>query len=1186
MRAQQILLPLLALLAIACDGPSAPPLFELRSAGETGIRFANTITEDDSVYNALDFDYVYNGAGVAVGDFNNDGLQDLFFAGNMVSSRLYLNKGHLKFDDVTEAAGVGTRRWITGSTVVDINQDGRADIYLSVAGPDSTKRGNLLFVNQGPDAHGVPHFTEQAAKYGIADVGYNTNAVFFDYDHDGDLDLYVLKNALEAYNRNYIRPKMTRGEAASTDRLYRNEGNGTFTDVSRAAGITIEGYGLGVAVSDLNRDGWPDVYVANDFLSNDLVWINNHDGTFTDQAAKYMKHTSFNAMGLDVADYDNDGLVDVAVVDMLPPDNFRRKLMYPGSNYDKFHMALKLGYQPEYVRNTLQHNNGAGPDGAPTFSDVGQLAGVDATDWSWAPLLADLDNDGQKDLFITNGYRRDVTNLDFVAYLQESSHDGPQNERHKRLLDELRKLPEIKLSNYAFRNRGDLTFSNETKAWGLDVPSYANGAAYVDLDNDGDVDLVVNNIDSPASVFENRAERLPSHNYLRFALTGAPGNRDGYGAEVTVYSGATRQYAELEPSRGYVSSVEPLLHFGLGAAKQVDSARVRWPDGACQSVPALAANQLVKLDHRNARPCPAPAPAPDARLFRSAERETGLDYAHVVRELPDFKVTPLLPHKLSEGGPGIAVGDVDGDGREDVYVGADRGHEKAFYLQRAPGRFERRVIAGDEELQDMGTLLFDADGDGDNDLIVTSGGGFISADPATYQARLYLNDGRGNFTRAADALPGVSTSASSIVAADYDGDGDLDLFIGGRVVPGKYPLPPTSFLLRNDTPIGGRPHFTDVTDSVAPGLSKIGLVTSALWTDFDGDGQTDLLVVGEWMPLTFFKNDRGRFRNVTAATGLGPTNGWWNSVVAGDFDHDGDTDYLVGNAGLNTRFRASPTEPVRVHAGDFDQNGSIDPVVSSFIDGKSFPVASRDLMIDQMLAMKGRFRRYSDYGKATLEQTLSQVERDSAYVAQSVTFASGYLENLGAGKFALRPLPMAAQIAPIFGMLAGDYDGDGNLDVLLVGNSYAGETQSGWDDASIGAVLLGDGKGRFRFVNGSTSGLFVPGNARGIADLVLDEKRSLVLVTENGDSLRVFAPTGAGTGPERNLKLAPLDAYALLTHANGTTQRRELYYGSTYLSQSSRDLRVPSGVVKAVVFDSRGRSRSLPLAPQIAGAAR
>jgi hypothetical protein len=1171
---------LAALLCAACDSRSSA-MFELRAPGATGIRFANTITEDDSIHNVLDFDYLYNGSGVGVADFDGDGRADLFFGGNMVSSRLYLNRGDLKFDDVTRAAGVETTKWITGVTVVDINDDARPDLYLSVAGPDSTKRGNLLFVNEGPGKDGVPRFAERARAHGIADVGYNTHAAFFDYDRDGDLDLYVLKNALEAYNRNITRARKVNGEAASTDRLYRNEGNGTFTDVSRAAGILQEGYGLGIAVSDIDRDGWPDVYVANDFLTNDLVWINNRDGTFTNQAARYLRHQSFNAMGVDVADYNNDALVDIAVVDMLPPDNFRRKLMYPGGNYDRFHLGLQLGYEPEYVRNTLQLNNGPSPSGSPTFSEIGQLAGVDATDWSWAPLLADLDNDGLKDLFVSNGYRRDVTNLDYVAYLQTASQFGVERERRKRLLEGLRNLPEVKVPNYVFGNQGDLTFRDRTKEWGLGgAETYANGAAYADLDGDGDLDLVVNNIDAPASVFVNHSERLANRNWLRVALTGPAGNRAGLGAQVTIHAGGARQYVEENPVRGYVSSVDPVLHFGLGASTVVDSAEVRWPDGTCQRLGRLAANRLVTLDRRDATPCAAPAPFPDRRLFRPPPAGEGLAYLHVARELPDFKVTPLLPHKLSEGGPGIAIGDVNGDGRDDVYLGADRGQPKAIWLQTAPGRFERREIPGAVNRQDMGALLFDADGDRDLDLVVSSGGGFIANDSTTYLAQLYLNDGRGGFSPVDGALAGASTSASGVVAADYDADGDLDLFIGGRAIPGKYPLPPRSYLLRNDTPAGGAPRFTDVTKTAAPSLTNVGLVSAALFTDFDQDGRVDLLVAGEWMPLTFLRNVGGRFTDATASTGLGDTHGWWNSLVAGDFDRDGDVDYVAGNLGLNTRYRASEREPVRVHAADFDRNGSLDPVLSSYIGGTSYPVASRDLMVDQMIAMQGRFKRYEDYARATLDGTLSSAERESAFVARSVTFASVYLENLGGGKFARRALPVLAQVAPVYGMLATDANGDGNLDVMLVGNSYGPETQAGWDDASIGGVLLGDGKGRFGFLNGSESGFFVPGNAKAVADLLVDDRRSMVLVTQNGDSLRTFAPLHRADG--RAVRVQPLDAYALLTGADGRTRREELYYGSTYLSQSSRYLWITKDVVKAVVVDSRGASRSLPLDGQLA----
>jgi hypothetical protein len=550
--------------------------------------------------------------------------------------------------------------------------------------------------------------------------------------------------------------------------------------------------------------------------------------------------------------------------------------------------------------------------------------------------------------------------------------------------------------------------------------------------------------------------------------------------------------------------------------------------------------------------------------------------------VPDFRVTPLLPHKFSEGGPGIAVGDVNGDGRDDVYVGSDRGQPKGLWLQTSPGRFLRREIPGGEHRQDMGSLFFDADGDGDLDLVAASGGGFIANDATTYLAQLYLNDGRGAFSVSSNALDGASTSGSGVIAADYDADGDLDLFLGGRVIPGRYPLPPRSYLLRNDTPKGGAVRFTDVTRTVAPSLVSIGLVTSALFTDFDQDGRVDLLVAGEWMPLTFLRNAGGRFDDVGAATGLGATHGWWNSIVAGDFDRDGDTDYLAGNLGLNTRYRATEAKPVRVHAGDFDRNGSLDPVLSSYIGDESYPVASRDLMVDQMIAMKGRFKRYEDYARATLEQTLSAAERDSAYVAKSVTFASAYLENRGGGRFARRALPVLAQIAPIYGMLVVDADGDGNLDVLLVGNSYGPETQAGWDDASIGAVLLGDGRGGFRYVNGSASGFFVPGNAKAAADVLIGDGRSLVLVTQNGDSLRTF--TAARPAKWRAVRVQPLDSYALLTDATGRTTRQELYHGSTYLSQSSRYLRLDSTTAKVVVHDSRGRARSLPVDAQLARA--
>lgn len=1160
----------LALLALVACRPDDSALFRVHDARSTGITFVNQLTEDDSIFNPLDFDYLYNGAGVAVADLNNDGLPDLYFAGNMVSSRLYLNQGDFTFRDVTEGAGVGTEVWATGVTMVDINDDGLMDIYVAVAGQvPPEERKNLLFINQGPDENGIPHFEERAEQYGLADTGYSTHAVFFDYDRDGHLDMYLLTNALELFSRNLIRPKKVSGESQSTDRLYRNNGDGTFTDVSAEAGILIEGYGLGVVVSDLNGDGWPDIYVGNDFHTNDLVWINNQDGTFTNRAAEYLKHQTHNAMGVDVADINNDGLVDIMVLDMLPEDNYRQKMMLSGSNYEKFRMSLSYGYEPQYMRNTLQLNNGPGPTGHPTFSEIGQLSGVHQTDWSWAPLLADFDNDGFRDLFVSNGYRRDVTNLDFIVYTQQTAGLG-REERNAALAHAMRELPEVEIPNYIFRNQGDLTFADVTREWGLDFPGFSNGAAYVDLDGDGDLDLVISNLDGPPVILENRAERL-GHNHLRLRFEGPPGNRHGLGAKVTVFAGDQLQFHEQTPYRGYKSTVEKVMHFGLGTAPQVDSLEIVWPDGRHQRLREVAVNQELRVRFADATDANPMNPQPQATpRFTTAMDVQGLARIHEERELVDFKVTPMLPHKLSRGNPGIAIGDVDGNGLDDLYIGADRGVPRSLLLQTAPGRFEERVLETEySRFEDMGALFFDANGNGHLDLYVVSGGGFPGG--RMYQDRLYVNDGQGNLVRDIDALPEEDVSGSVVVAGDFDRDGDLDLFVGGRVIPGEYPLPPRSFLLRNDSEPGGPPRFTDVTEEVAPELAEIGLVTTALWTDFDGDGQIDLIVAGEWMPITFFRNVDGRLVDVTESTGLGGTHGWWNSIVAGDFDNDGDIDYIVGNLGLNSIYTASEEEPVRIHAADFDNNGSIDPVISRYIQGESYPVASRDILIDQMVPMKGRFPRYDAYAVATLEQTLSDEERARAYQRRITTLESVYLENLGDGTFAMRPLPMRAQFAPIFGMLVGDHDGDGNLDVIAIGNSHAAEVQGGWFTASTGALLLGDGAGNFRVESGNESGFYVDGDAKALARLHLGGSSTVLLATQNSDSLRTFRSTLPG--PRRFLRLRQNDAYALITLADGCVRREEFHHGAGYLSQSSRILEIPPGAREVRIYDFLGNER-------------
>ena len=1177
--------PLLLLaLTLLTGGCEDDKLFERLPSSRTGIDFANTITEDDSLYNPIVFDYIYNGGGVAVGDFDGDGRPDVYFAGNQVPSKLYLNKGDLRFEDVTERAGVAAADvWATGAAAADVNADGRLDLYVSVAGKvPEAERANLLFINQGTDVEGVPRFSEEAAAYGLADTGYSTQAAFFDYDLDGDLDLYLLTNDVDESSRNALRPKRTSGQAASTDRLYRNDGApgsapgqaSTFTDVSEEAGITVEGYGLGVAIADVNRDGWPDVYVANDFITNDLLWVNGGDGTFTDRAADFLAHQSLNGMGVDVADVNNDGLVDVAVMDMLPPDNGRQKMMLPGGNYDKFEMGLRLDYAPQYVRNTLQLGLGETPEGTPRFSEVGHLAGVAATDWSWAPLLADFDNDGWRDLLITNGYGRDVTNLDFIVYNREANMMGTPEAKRAKVMAAFRELPEVRVPNALFQNNGDLTFTDRTEAWGMDVPSISGGAAFADFDRDGDLDVVVSNIDEEAFVYENRADRQADVHHLRIELEGPEANSAGFGTKVVLRNDGRQQYHDHSPFRGYKSTVERVIHFGLGAAERVDTLEVYWPDGAHQLLLDVRADQTLTLRHADAAPQEPGEVAPTsqpARLFREVAAEHGLTSRHEESGFADFKETPLLPHKHSQNGPGIAVGDVDGDGLDDVYVGGDPGQARALFLQRTSGPFEERRLEEAALYDDMGALFFDAEGDGDLDLYVVSGGSHRPAGDAAYQDRLYLNDGAGNLRRDPSALPAWHSSGAGVEAADFDGDGDLDLFVGGRILPRQYPLPPRSVILRNDSE-GERPRFTDVTDEVAPELADVGLVSDALWTDVDADGLVDLMLVGEWMPITLFKNTGARFTDVTRTSGLAATSGWWNSLAAADFDRDGDTDYVAGNLGLNTKYRASEEEPVRVYAADFDENGSLDPVVARFIEGRPYADAARDLMILQMIGMKRRFPSYADYARAELDETLSRAERAGAYVAEAVTFETSYLENGGDGTFTRRALPLRAQFAPAFGMLPGDYTGDGLADLLVVGNAYGPDVQTGRHDASVGVLLAGDGRGGFEAVEPAESGFFASGDAKGMADVALDGGGSLVLVARNDDSLRVLRPPSPDV---RQVSLQPLDRYAILTSGAGRTWREEFYHGAAYLSQPSRVLSLGEDVERAVVYDGLGNGRTV-----------
>ncbi|MGB5553522.1 MAG: VCBS repeat-containing protein [Flavobacteriaceae bacterium] len=1154
----------IVLLLVGC-GQNKSTRFQLLKASKTGIDFENTIVENDSI-NVFEYMNVYTGAGVAVGDIDNDGLTDIYFSGNMVSGRLYRNKGNLEFEDITEQSGLLNDRWGTGATLVEINQDGYLDIYVCVSGgAEEKKRANLLFINNRDMT-----FTEKAQEYGLADTRQSMQAAFFDYDKDNDLDMYLLVNqAAYEYKVNVSQPRVLDGSSISNDRLYRNDGNGKFTDVTLEAGILVEGYGLGVGVSDINGDDWPDVYVSNDFIGNDILYINQKNGTFKDDITEYIKHTSYAGMGNDVADVDNNGKPDILVLDMRPEDNKRQKLIISSTGYDRFQIMLKAGYNPQYSRNTLQINQGEGK-----FSEIGFLAGISSTDWSWSPLLADYDNDGHKDLYVTNGFLRDLGNLDYIHY--QGIYDNPLGDIETKIKQKqasIEELPKAELVNYAYRNKGDMTFEKVSEAWGFQEPSCSNGAAYADLDNDGDLDLLVNNVSQPAFVYENLSNLDENDHYIKIKLKGRPGNLEGIGTRLKITPANEVQYYQHYLSRGYESSVDPIIHFGLGVNQKVDTVEIWWPDGNYQQLKEVSANQLLEINQSEAgKTKPLEQNLEKNTLFTEMAYGLGAAFTHQEDIVVDFKLQPILPHMHSRNGPGIAVADVNSDGMEDFYVGGAAGQSGQLFFQKSDGGFEPQNWSVDPEFEDMGTLFFDADSDGDQDLYVVSGGVQEQSNPKKYQDRLYLNDGTGNFTKS-DALPELTASGSSVTANDFDKDGDLDLFVGGRVLPGEYPMPAKSYLLENRTvPNSKAPVFVDVSDSTE-NWNNLTLVTSALWTDYDNDGWTDLIAVGEFMPITFFHNEKGKLVYKKEIDGLLKTEGWWNSINGGDFDQDGDTDYILGNLGLNTKYRASAKEPLCIYANDYDKNGQIDPVMCYYIDGENQLAHSRDEIIGQINAMRGRFKTYESYSETPFEKSFLPEELESAYVVKSHSFASSYLDNLGNGKFALRELPIALQTSPIEGIIIADLDADGIQDVLLTGNSYATEAATGRYDAFTGAFLKGKGNGTFENVTMEESGFLSDLDASGLALLQSATGTSTILAANNDAPLKLFVSQRKSEQKWINAETNTQFAEVVLN--DGNTHKIEFYYGSGYLSQSSRSILISTKTKEIKFTDSDGNTKTV-----------
>lgn len=1189
------------LLLTSCHKPPHT-LFKLLSPDQTGVDFDNKITNTDQL-NITNYVYLYNGGGVAIGDFNRDGKPDLYFTGNMVPNKLYLNEGHFHFRDVTaEARAEGEGKWCTGVSVVDINNDGWPDIYVCVSEADNANmRKNILYVNQGLDKNGVPLFKDEAAEYGLDDTTFSTQAAFFDYNKDGLLDMYLTVDKMEGDRTpNVYRKPINDGSSETNDRLYEGTWSDSlhhlvFKDVTLKAGILKEGFGLGVNICDINRDGWPDIYVTDDFLSNDLLWINNHDGTFTDRAAEYFKHTSATAMGNDIEDINNDGLEDVVALDMLPANNWRKKMLSNSNNYQSYLNNDKYGYMYQYNRNTIQLNQGyrvLGEDsvGDPAFSEISFLAGVAATDWSWTPMVADFDNDGYRDIVITNGYPKDVMDHDFIAFQSMASAVAPLSEI-------LANIPEVRIPKYGFHNNGNLTFSDDSKAWGLDVRGFSNGAAYADLDGDGVLDLVVNNINGPAYIFHNTLNDDPSKphpHWLQVRFKGSHYNDMGLGTWVEIYyDHGKKQVYDNTPYRGYLSSIENMAHFGLGAVSLLDSMRVIWPNDSMQVIDRVKTDQNLTVDIANATiPYSYATSVIAPHLFTDVTDALGVHYIQQEIDYVDFNLEKLLPHKLSQYGPGLAVGDVDGNGTDDIFIGGSLKYKGKFLLQGTDGKFTEKDLLpgkdGDSKMQeDEGVLLFDANGDGKPDLYIVSGSVENPPGSPNYCDRFYVNDGHGNFIEDSMALPKCYTSGSCVKAADYDRDGRLDLFVGGRVDPWKYPVPVSSRILRNDSK-DGHVKFTDVTDQVAPCLHNIGMVTDAIWTDFNNDGWPDLILCGEWMPVTFLENDHGkRFINVTDSTGIANQVGWWNSIAGGDFNNDGKTDYIVGNLGLNTLYRGTDKEPLGIYAGNFTGGGNNDNMASIgeenydaipteyFPDSsgvrREYPVFGRDDMIKQMINLRRKFPDYHSFAVATIQDILSPEEMKHALIYKANNLQSCYIQNMGNGKFRMTPLPINAQFAPIYGIVVDDMDGDGNLDVICNGNDYGTEVFTGRYDALNGLLLKGDGKGGFIPESIRQSGIYIPGDGKSLVKLLGAGGSYLVAAGQNQGPLKIFRLDSVS----RTVRLQPMDAYAIIHYKNGKSRKEEFYYGTSFQSASSRFLKLGPQVDSADIYDFEGKERQL-----------
>ncbi len=1065
-------------------------IFKALNATETGIGFSNNLTENDSL-NYFTYSYLYMGGGIATGDINNDGLLDIYFTGNQVPNKLYLNKGNLKFEDITEKAGVaGDSRWYTGVTMADINGDGFLDMYCSVGGK-FTPKNNQLFINNTDGT-----FSEKAAEYGLDDIGNSVQATFFDYDKDGDVDLYVANYPPTNFKSPtfYYSFKMNNVKDFESNHLFRNDG-AIFTDITETAGVKNFSLTLSATVGDINNDGWPDLYVSNDFNSPDFMYLNNQNGTFKEVIKEATAHTAFYGMGTDIADINNDGNLDIFQVDMDARSNKRKKTNMASMNPKLFWDVVNAGFHYQYMHNCMQLNTGMFTDGTPHFSNISRITGTSSTDWSWGPLFADFDNDGNKDLFVSNGTRKEINNNDYFNKLKDIKI------KKDTLLQLSKSIPSEKIENFIFKNNGNLDFEMANDRWGIDYKGFSNGVVYVDLDNDGDLEIITNNIDDKASLFENTSSEV--NGYLSVKFVGEKGNTSGLGNRVYITTDGETQVQELTLSRGFQSSVAPELHFGVGKHKKIDELKVVWTNGKVQKLNNIDSNQELVLSYKDANIITNET-SKDSKLFVKDTSNFFPKFKHNENKFNDFGRQVLLPHKMSAFGPALAIADINGDGLEDYFIGGSAKTAASLFVQKTNG-FEKQeapFFDEDSDSEDAGALFFDADGDGDNDLYVVSGGYEFPQTSDHLKDRLYVNDGKGNFKKLENSkMPDLKFSGSKVYPADFDKDGDEDLLVLGRQIPGNYPSPATSYILEN---IGNKTHPEfKIDEKLQPEAFKnLGMATSAVITDFNTDGWQDIIVVGEWMPIRVFQNTKSGFTEVSEKMGLTlDTTGWWWSIEQGDFDQDGDMDYVVGNNGLNYKYKATEDATFDIFVNDFNKDNKEDIVLSYYNDGKQYPLRGRECSSQQIPAIKTKFQDYESFAEATLEEVYSEKSLNSSLHYQVKSFASIYLENKN-GTFIIHQLPIEAQVSSINEILVNDYDKDGFLDILLAGNLYESEVETPRNDAGYGLFLKGNGKGEFKSIAASESGLFIPGDVKAMGLIHKNDKSAFLIAAKNNDSLQ------------------------------------------------------------------------------------